>query len=46
MRVPFQNLIDYLLGGDTLDEFAQRFPSVKREQTEAALGVARETLET
>jgi hypothetical protein len=43
MRVPFQNLIECLLGGD---ELAQRFPSVKREQTQAALGVPRETLET
>ena len=46
MRVPLQNLIDYLSGRTPLDKFLRRFPSVKREQTQAALGVARETLET
>jgi uncharacterized protein (DUF433 family) len=30
-RVPFKNLIDYLQGGDTLDEFLEQFPSVTRE---------------
>lgn len=44
-RVPFQTLIDYLAGGDSLDEFLQQFPSVKREQAQAALGLAREALE-
>jgi uncharacterized protein (DUF433 family) len=44
-RVPFQNLIDYLSGGDSLDEFLRQFPSVKREQARAALGLAREALE-
>jgi uncharacterized protein (DUF433 family) len=37
-RVPFQNLIDYLAGGDSLDEFLRQFPCVKREQAQAALG--------
>ena len=31
-RVPVQNLYDYLLGGDSIDEFLQDFPSVKRKQ--------------
>lgn len=31
-RVPVQNLLDYLEGGDTLDEFLDGFPSVSREQ--------------
>lgn len=31
-RVPVKNLYDYLLGGDTIDEFLNDFPSVKREQ--------------
>jgi uncharacterized protein (DUF433 family) len=36
-RVPFQNLLDYLEGGETLDEFLDSFPSVTREQAIAAL---------
>lgn len=36
-RVPFQNLLDYLEGGDTLDEFLDDFPSVTREAAVAAL---------
>jgi uncharacterized protein (DUF433 family) len=44
-RVPFQSLIDYLAGGDSLDEFLHQFPSVRREQAQAALGLAREALE-
>ena len=31
-RVPVQSLIDYLEGGDTIDEFLDQFPVVKREQ--------------
>jgi uncharacterized protein (DUF433 family) len=31
-RVPVQNLIDYLEGGETIDEFLDQFPSVQREQ--------------
>ena len=31
-RVPLQSLIDYLEGGETIDEFLDQFPSVKREQ--------------
>src|SRR5204863_4450561 len=31
-RVPIQNLIDYLEGGDSIDEFLEDFPSVQREQ--------------
>jgi uncharacterized protein (DUF433 family) len=43
-RVPVQSLLDYLRGGDTLDEFLQDFPSVRREQAEAALDLAQEAL--
>jgi uncharacterized protein (DUF433 family) len=43
-RVPVQSLFDYLEGGDTLDEFLRQFPSVRREQAVAALGLARATL--
>jgi uncharacterized protein (DUF433 family) len=31
-RVPVQNLIDYLEGGSTIEEFLENFPSVTREQ--------------
>ena len=44
-RVPFQSLIDYLAGGDSLDEFLRQFPSVTREQARGALALAREALE-
>jgi uncharacterized protein (DUF433 family) len=44
-RVPLQNLIDYLAGGDSLDEFLRQFPSVRREQAQTALALAREALE-
>lgn len=43
-RVPVQSLFDHLEGGDTLDEFLHQFPSVRREQAIAALGVARDSL--
>jgi uncharacterized protein (DUF433 family) len=36
-RVPFQTLLDYLEGGDSLDEFLEDFPSVARELAVAAL---------
>ncbi len=36
-RVPFKNLLDYLEGGHTLDEFLEEFPSVSREAAIAAL---------
>lgn len=31
-RVPVQTLIDYLVAGDSIDEFIEGFPTVKREQ--------------
>ena len=36
-RVPFQALLDYLEGGETLDEFLDDFPTVTREDAIAAL---------
>lgn len=36
-RVPVQTLIDYLEGGDSIDDFLEGFPSVKREQVIAFL---------
>lgn len=43
-RVPVQSLMDHLRGGDTLDAFLEDFPSVAREQAEAALDLARDAL--
>ena len=43
-RVPFQALLDYLEGGDSLDEFLTDFPSVTREQAVTALEQAKEAL--
>ena len=40
-RVPFQALLDYLEGGDTLDEFLDDFPTVTREAAIAALELAK-----
>ena len=31
-RVPVQTLLDYLEGGDTIEQFFADFPRVKREQ--------------
>jgi uncharacterized protein (DUF433 family) len=45
-RVPLQSLFDYLEGGETLDEFLDQFPTVRREQAVAALNVARVALLT
>ena len=36
-RVPFQALLDYLEGGQTLDEFLDDFPTVTREAVVHAL---------
>jgi uncharacterized protein (DUF433 family) len=36
-RVPFQALLDYLEGGQTLAEFLEDFPTVSREAAVAAL---------
>jgi uncharacterized protein (DUF433 family) len=43
-RVPFETLLDYLEGGETLDEFLENFPTVTREQAIAALEQAKEAL--
>ncbi len=43
-RVSFQALLDYLEGGDSLDEFLTDFPSVTREQAVSALEQAKEAL--
>jgi uncharacterized protein (DUF433 family) len=40
-RVPFQALLDYLEGGDTLDQFLEQFPGVSRADAVAALEEAK-----
>ena len=36
-RVPFQTLLEYIEGGQTLDEFLDDFPTVTRETAIGAL---------
>jgi uncharacterized protein (DUF433 family) len=43
-RVPVQTLIDYLEGGDSIDQFLEGFPSVTREQVVAFLEEAKDKL--
>jgi uncharacterized protein (DUF433 family) len=43
-RVPFKILIDYLEGGDTLDQFLEEYPSVSREIAIAAIEEAKTSL--
>jgi uncharacterized protein (DUF433 family) len=40
-RVPLQNLIDYLEGGESVDEFLEGFPAVEREQVIAVIEALR-----
>lgn len=43
-RVPLRAFIDYIEGGDGLDDFVADFPSVSRDQAVAALELAIELL--
>ncbi len=43
-RVPFQALLDYLEGGQTLDEFLDDFPTVSKGSAIAALEYAKSLL--
>jgi uncharacterized protein (DUF433 family) len=43
-RVPFQALLDYLEGGQNLDEFLDDFPTVTREAAIASLEDAKDLL--
>ena len=45
-RVPIQALFDYIETGETLDEFLENFPSVKKEHAIRVLEMARKTLTT
>jgi len=40
-RVPLQTLLDYLEGGESIDDFLEGFPSVTREQVIAFLEEAK-----
>ena len=43
-RVPVQTLLDYLEGGESIDDFVEGFPSVKREQVIEFLEEAKDRL--
>ena len=43
-RVPIQNLIYYLEGGDSIEDFLEGFPSVSREQVIAFLEEAKDRM--
>jgi uncharacterized protein (DUF433 family) len=43
-RVSFQALLDYLEGGQALDEFLDDFPTVTREAVVSALELAKSAL--
>ena len=43
-RVPVQTLIDYLEGGESIDDFLKGFPTVTREQVIDLLEEAKERL--
>ncbi|NES87560.1 MAG: DUF433 domain-containing protein [Moorea sp. SIO2B7] len=40
-RVPVQTLLDYLKAGESIDDFLEGFPTVKREQVIAFLEAAK-----
>ena len=42
-RVPIENLLDYLEGGESIEDFLEGFPSVSREQVIAFLEEARKS---
>ena len=43
-RVPIQSLFDHLEAGDSIDDFLEGFPSVKRDQVIALLELSRQQL--
>jgi uncharacterized protein (DUF433 family) len=43
-RVPLQNLIDHLEAGDSVDEFLDAFPTVKREQAVAVIEAGKQKI--
>lgn len=45
-RVPVQSLFDYIETGETLHEFLENFPTVKKEHAIQVLEMARKTVTT
>ena len=45
-RVPVQALFDYIETGETLDEFLENFPTVKKEYAIEVLEMAKRSLTT
>ena len=45
-RVPVQNLVDCLEGGESIDEFLTGFPTVRREQVIGFIEAAKEKVLT
>ena len=45
-RVPVQTLIEYLAAGETIDDFLDGFPSVRRDQVIAFLEEAKQRMIT
>ena len=45
-RISIQALFDYIETGETLDEFLENFPSVKKEYAIQVLEMAKKTLTT
>lgn len=43
-RVPIQTLLDYLEAGESIDDFLEGFPSVKRDQVVSFLELAKDRL--
>ena len=43
-RVPINHLFDHLEGGDSLEEFLDQFPTVKREQAQGVIELSRKKL--
>ena len=43
-RVPLQNLIDCLEGGESIEDFLDAFPTVKREQVIAVIEAGKRTI--
>ena len=44
-RVPVENLVDYLKGGDSIEEFLQDYPTVQRWQLESYLELSAQGLD-
>ena len=45
-RVPIQSLFDFIETGETLDEFLENFPTVRKESAIEVLEMAKQTLTT